>query len=122
MAGPPGRRLRLSDIDRERLTGSLREHFALGRLDPTELDRRLGVVLGAEYADQAAAAFDDLPPLARREQPGSGRPDSGRHAQSVSADPAWQPTQERFRDPTTGTVIRVWIDPADGARHYVPDV
>jgi hypothetical protein len=31
------------------------------------------------------------------------------------------PTAERFRDPSTKKIMRVWIDPADGSRHYVPD-
>jgi hypothetical protein len=33
----------------------------------------------------------------------------------------WVPTSERFRDPSTSTVMRVWIDPADQSRHYVPE-
>ncbi len=33
----------------------------------------------------------------------------------------WLPTQERFRDPTTGKIMRVWVDPADQSRHYVPE-
>ena len=32
----------------------------------------------------------------------------------------WRPTDERFRDPRTKQVMRVWEDAA-GARHYVPD-
>jgi hypothetical protein len=32
----------------------------------------------------------------------------------------WRPTNERFRDPKTNRVMRVWEDPA-GTRHYVPD-
>jgi len=31
------------------------------------------------------------------------------------------PTSERFRDPTSKAIIRVWVDPADGSRHYVPE-
>jgi hypothetical protein len=33
----------------------------------------------------------------------------------------WIPTNERFRDPSTSTVLRVWVDPADQSRHYVPE-
>lgn len=33
----------------------------------------------------------------------------------------WQRTDELFRDPSSGRLMRVWIDPADGTRHYVPD-
>ncbi len=32
----------------------------------------------------------------------------------------WQPTAERFRDPRSGEVMRVWQDSA-GGRHYVPE-
>lgn len=31
------------------------------------------------------------------------------------------PTGERFRDPSSGKITRVWVDPADGSRHYVPE-
>jgi hypothetical protein len=34
---------------------------------------------------------------------------------------AWVPTPERFRDPSTRAITRVWIDPADLSRHYVPE-
>jgi hypothetical protein len=30
-------------------------------------------------------------------------------------------TRERFRDPASGVVMRVWLDPADQSRHYIPD-
>jgi len=33
----------------------------------------------------------------------------------------WVPTPERFRDPSTRAIMRVWIDPADLSRHYVPE-
>ncbi|HLX51107.1 MAG TPA: DUF1707 domain-containing protein [Streptosporangiaceae bacterium] len=36
----------LSDADRERLAGLLREHSALGRLDLDELRRRVGIGAG----------------------------------------------------------------------------
>jgi hypothetical protein len=29
-------------------------------------------------------------------------------------------TDERFRDQSSG-MMRVWVDPADASRHYVPD-
>jgi hypothetical protein len=31
------------------------------------------------------------------------------------------PTDERFRDPTTRVILRVWVDPSDQSRHYVPE-
>ena len=54
---------RLGDADRDRLTVVLREHYALGRLDIDEFARRVGIVLAADYADEAAAAVRDLPPI-----------------------------------------------------------
>jgi hypothetical protein len=43
------------------------------------------------------------------------------HGEAEQAQPGWRPTPERFRDPTTDRIMRVWIDPADGARHYVAE-
>lgn len=126
---PPGvPASRFGDADRDRLTVVLREHYALGRLDIDEFARRVGIVLAADYADEAAAAVRDLPPISAA--PGSGPvPGSGpaarktrrRHGQAATPGPGWLPTTERFRDPTSGTVMRVWLDPADQSRHYVPD-
>jgi hypothetical protein len=33
----------------------------------------------------------------------------------------WERTDEVIEDPFTRRTIRVWIDPVDGSRHYVPD-
>ena len=55
--------------------------------------------------------------------PGAGRRGSprGRHAQTRKPGADWVPTAERFRDPSSGVIMRVWIDPSDESRHYVPD-
>jgi DNA-binding SARP family transcriptional activator len=45
----------------------------------------------------------------------------GRHAQTRKPEPSWVPTDERFRDPASGVIMRVWTDPSDESRHYVPD-
>ena len=42
------------------------------------------------------------------------------HGHADEADADWRPTAERFRDPRTNQVMRVWEDAA-GGRHYVPD-
>lgn len=125
--GPGGPRALLGDADRDRLAGLLREHYAQGRLGLDELRRRVGVVLSAEYADEAAAVLADLPPLGGG-QDGGGPGSQGmplgqrrRHAQTAAPGPGWLPTQERFRDPSTRKIMRVWVDPADQSRHYVPD-
>ncbi|HWD10075.1 MAG TPA: hypothetical protein VHA57_13390 [Actinomycetota bacterium] len=44
-----------------------------------------------------------------------------RHGESVVPAAGWQPSAESFRDPSSGRLMRVWIDPADGSRHYVPE-
>jgi hypothetical protein len=118
----PGPRPRVTETDRERLITLLREHYAQGQFDLDELDRRVGTVLSAQYMDQAAPAVADLPALETAQGTGS-RPVRQRrgHAQAASPAAGWIPTDERFRDPTTRAVIRVWIDPADQSRHYVPE-
>jgi len=117
MSGPP--RALAGDGDRERLIGLLREHFAQGRIDAGELDRRAGIVLSAEFTDEAAAAVADLPSLAT---PGTRRRLRRRaYAQAAKPGPGWVPSQERFRDPTSRVIMRVWVDPADQSRHYLPD-
>jgi Domain of unknown function (DUF1707) len=136
---PGGPRSLIGDADRDRLTMLLREHYAAGRISLDELRRRVGVVLAAAYADEAAVALADLPPIAvtgagtdvtrpgAADGPGPGGPGHGkprhrgRHAQAPQPQPGWVPTPERFRDPSSGTIMRVWTDPADGSRHYVPD-
>jgi hypothetical protein len=129
---PGERRSLLGDADRDRLVAVLREHYAAGRMDTEELRRRVGIVLAAAYADEAAVALGDLPPVAMAPGPGSSPADGAaagpsrsrrrkRHAQVAEPQPGWVPTAERFRDPSSGTVMRVWTDPADGSRHYVPD-
>jgi hypothetical protein len=111
-------RVPASDADRDRLLGLLREHYALGNIDDAELDRRTGAVLTARFTDQAAQAVADLPVLTG---PSPVRPDRRRHAQAAEPGPGWVPTSERFRDPTSRAIMRVWIDPADDSRHYVPE-
>ncbi len=131
--GAGGPRPLVAEADRERLLALLREHYAAGLLGPEDLDRRVGTVLGAQYLDEAAAAVADLPGA-----PAAG-PASGASVPSTMADrskprrvrrghahadqPAagWIPTDERFRDPTSRAIMRVWIDPADQSRHYVPE-
>jgi Domain of unknown function (DUF1707) len=115
----------IGDADRDRLTTALREHYAAGRITLDELRRRVGVVLAAAYADEAAVALADLPPIAGTGAAGPSSPGKprhrGRHAQTAEPQPGWVPTPERFRDPSSGAIMRVWTDPADGSRHYVPD-
>jgi uncharacterized protein DUF1707 len=145
--GAGGPRPLAAEADRERLLALLREHYAAGLFGLEELDRRVGVVLGAQYLDEAAAAVADLPgapaagtasgpgPAAQGPAvPGgaagspstvAGRPKPRRarrgHAHADQPAAGWIPTDERFRDPTSRAIMRVWIDPADQSRHYVPE-
>ena len=126
MPASGGPRPLAADADRERLVALLREHYAVGLFGLDELDRRVGMVLSAQYLDEAAAAVADLPGSAA---PGlaSGAVAPRRvkrrrgHAHADKPAAGWIPTDERFRDPTTRAVMRVWIDPADQSRHYVPE-
>lgn len=86
-----------------------------------EDSRRLlgaNVVLRAQSLSEAASALGDLPAaLAPSARPSRRR----RYAESAAPRSGWVPTAERFRDPASGVVMRVWVDPADCSRHYVPD-
>ena len=129
MPGPGGLRPLVTEADRERLVALLREHYAVGLFGLDELDRRVGTVLSARFLDEAAAAVTDLPastpPGTASSAPSSGPPRRGRrrrgHAHADQPAAGWVPTSERFRDPSTSTVMRVWVDPADQSRHYVPE-
>ncbi|MEO6857922.1 MAG: DUF1707 domain-containing protein [Solirubrobacteraceae bacterium] len=115
--------MRLSDPDRERLFERLKHHAATGALSLEELERRVELVARAETAAEAQAAMADLPASvgAPAPAPGQGRARGRRgHGHADWPEPDWQATSERFRDPRSGQVMRVWEDPAD-RRHYVPD-
>lgn len=105
----------LGDAQRDELAEVLGRHYAEGRIDADELSRRLDAV----YGDDAATALAGLPPLGAAERP--RRRWGRRHAEADRPEPGWLPTTERFQDPTTARVMRVWIDPGDGSRHYVPE-
>ena len=110
---------RAGDADRDRLAAALGLHYAAGRLDLAELDRRLELVLSADTLREASAPLADLPPLPAPAAKTGG--ERGRHGEAARPQPGWIPTLERFRDPSTERVMRVWIDPADGSRHYVAE-
>lgn len=130
-------RILLGDSDRDQLVSWLREHYAAGRLNLDELRRRAGIVYAAAYRDEAQAALDGLPAVAdsgphpaqrhedrrerKRDVRQGVRPRRRGHAQARSPEPGWVRTDERFRDPSSGMIMRVWLDPADASRHYVPD-
>ncbi|MGH3279053.1 MAG: DUF1707 SHOCT-like domain-containing protein [Trebonia sp.] len=131
-SGSPARsRTRIGDRERERLLVVLREHYADGRLSLDEVRRRTEIVVCATYADEADRALAELPAITAQ---GAGAQGTGEtqpqrrgllsrrgHAEVTRPAPGWVRTDERFRDPSSGVVMRVWLDPGDGSRHYVPD-
>jgi hypothetical protein len=115
--------MRLTDADRELVYEQLARHAAADRLSVEELERRVAVVAGAETREEAATVLADLPALApaSAERPrGKWAPWRRGHGDAERPQIGWQPTGERFRDPGSGRVMRVWVD-AGGGRHYVPD-
>lgn len=118
----------LGDAERDQLVSVLHEHYAAGRLSLDELRRRAGLVYAAAYLDEAQAALAELPATAGssasaaiKSAPRQSFLRRRGHAQVSTPDPGWTRTDERFRDPSSGVIMRVWIDPADASRHYVPD-
>ena len=107
--------VRLSDPERDRLIEALRQHFVDGRLELEEYEHRVGVILVATTRDEADAALADLPAL----PPAPPARRSRRHGEATAPQAHWRATNEVFRDPTSGRVTRVWVDPVDGVRHYV---
>lgn len=112
--------LRLADADRDELAAALGRHYVDGRFDADALDDRLDIVYRAELHAEAAKALADLPPFASRVVPRRRRR-RGRHGEATTPEAGWIPTTERFVDPSTGRVIRVWVVPGDGERRYVPE-
>jgi hypothetical protein len=100
--------------EREHLAQALGRHYVEDHIDADELGRRLDVV----YGEDPAGALDGLPPLAP--VPEERRRRGRRHGEAGAAQPGWMPTKERFLDPSTQRVMRVWLD-AGGTRHYVPE-
>ena len=105
----------MTDAEREAAAAALGRHYTEDRIDADELSRRLDLAYGASVGD----ALSGLPPL--EPLPERKRRWGRRHGESDTAQPTWLPTRERFMDPTTRRVMRVWIDPARGERHYVPE-
>lgn len=107
----------VSDGEREQLVGALRRHLGNGRIDLDAFDLRAARVYGAANRREARAAIADLPLL---DAPSRGRRRRG-HGDAASVAAHWVTTDEVFRDPASSVVMRVWVDPTDGSRHYAPD-
>ena len=111
--------MRLGDPDRELFYEQLKRHAAADRLTIEELERRVAAIAMAQTREQATAVMADLPPLPAQPPPRRARWGRG-HGDADAPAADWQPTGERFRDPRTNAVMRVWED-ASGGRHYVVD-
>jgi DUF1707 SHOCT-like domain len=107
----------VTDAERERLAQALGRHYAEDRIDADELSRRLDVV----YGDAPDGALDGLPPLATVVPEKKRRLWGRRHGEADRPQPGWVPTKERFVDPSTGRVMRVWVDAGSHTRHYVAE-
>ena len=109
---------RVNDHDREAIVELLRRHLLDERLTREELAERVGAAYAADDHAALDALVHDLPLLA------SGAPargHSGRHGEVHLPERGWRPTAERFRDPTTNRLMRVWLDVTNGQRHYIAE-
>ena len=104
------------------VAAELGRHYVEGHLEADELDERLGRLYAAP--ESAVAVLEDLPGL----EPAVPAPVASgkswwrrRHGESEGARPDWIPTSERFLDPTTDRLMRVWLDGGTRTRHYVPE-
>ncbi len=113
----------LGEAERERLFERLKAHAAADHLTVEELERRVELLDQAQTSEAAAAALDGLPALPLSPGPAAAPARAfGRrgHAERDRPAPGWEPTSERFRDPRSGRIMRVWVDSA-GGRHYIPE-
>ena len=102
----------LGEADRELLYEALKRHAAEGRTRPPSSSGGVAIVAEAQTREAAAEAMAGLPPLASAgARASAGRAGGAATVRPRSPQPDWQPTSERFRDPRTRAVMRVWVDP-----------
>ncbi len=112
------------DAVRDRDAALLGRHYVAGNVGADDFSARLDILYGSAGDGGRATALAGLPaldaaaPAAVVSRRGWWR---GRHGESDGPQPGWLPTPERFLDPTTDRVMRVWLDPATRRRHYLPD-
>jgi uncharacterized protein DUF1707 len=102
----------------EHTVGLLRQHLLADRLSLEEFADRVLAAYSADTHEELDALIADLPPIGER---AARRRVRGRHGEADLPAVGWRPTAERFRDPTTDRVMRVWVEPATGDRHYVAE-
>jgi len=109
----------LTDAERSALVDSLRRHLIDQRIDLDDFERRLDALNRSRTRAEADTVFADLPLLAGTAA--TRRRRRRRHGHADTPAPTWRPTHEVFRDPASGRLTRVWVDPLDGSRHYLAD-
>ena len=103
-----------------RIPNTIKASNAQNRMRAQEdRSRRVAAIVVAQTSERAAEVMADLPPLPGDGPPGRLRRGRG-HGDAAAAAVDWKPTGERFRDPRTNRVMRVWEDSA-GGRHYVAE-
>jgi hypothetical protein len=81
-------------------------------------------VLAATYLDEARRGRVDLLQIAGPAGPGPARrPRRRGHARAAGPGAGWVRTDERFRDPTSKAIMRVWVDSSTDPEtcYYLPD-
>lgn len=112
---------RASDAERDHALASLQQAFADGRLSEDELRWRIDRVLHATTTGDLSAVVRDIVVTARPALSSSMRDHHrGRHGEQGIETEGLRPTDERFRDPSTKRVMRVWLTPG-GERRYLSD-
>jgi hypothetical protein len=106
----------VGEQEQERLLEALHRHLAAGRLDLEQFDARAARLFRADTRAGARAALEGLPLLDATVT--GGRRPRRRRREGGPVQQHWVATEEVFRDPTSGRVMRVWVDPTDGTRHY----
>ena len=106
----------VTEQEQEQILQALLRHLAEGRIDLEQFDARAARLYAADTRAAARAALDGLPLL--EAAPSAQRRPRRRHGEGHQVQPHWVATEEVLRDPTTGRVMRVWVDPTDGSRHY----
>jgi|1185.fasta_scaffold121784_2 hypothetical protein len=107
-----------TDEELGQLAEALRRHVADSRLSLDQFDERVARLYRARTRAEARAVLDGLPLLGALPTGPAVRGAGRRHGEADRIEPHWVATAEVFRDPSTGRVMRVWIDPTDGSRHY----
>ena len=107
-----------TEEERERLAVALQRHLADGRLDLGQFELRVAQLYRALTRAEARGALNGLPLLNTDPSGSARRAMRKRHGETGRIEQHWVAIAEVFRDPSSGRIMRVWVDPTDGSRHY----